>query len=106
MNVVLTRSAQWKRASENEEPNHKAAALSWPEEVQLSSSLDEALKLLGEAPWREKVEHIFVIGGGQVMQAQLHCSRRLITVRPGLGGLHSQMTFRLCKFEKASKRIA
>ena len=65
VNVVLTSAP---RRKENRTPNgSKSAALSWPDEVQTCRSLQAALELLAGQQWRDKVEHVFVIGGGQVM---------------------------------------
>lgn len=65
--MVLTREQRW-QGRENNEPNSKAkaAAIMWPEGVEVCSSLDSALHLLSQPPWQDKVEHVFVIGGGQV----------------------------------------
>ena len=73
--MVLTRGTQRK---ENSQPNgSKAAALSWPDEVELSGSLESALELLAEQRWRDRVEHVFVIGGGKVRKSSTFWSGKL-----------------------------
>lgn len=62
LNVVLSRTIG---NEENATPN-TASAGRIPEGVQYSASLDSAITLLSSPEYQDKLEHVFIIGGGQV----------------------------------------
>lgn len=82
-NVVIMGRKTWDSLPENYRPlpNRlnvvitRNVGLVLPNDVIMASSLEEALKVLDEEKWRQKLESIFVIGGEKIFRQAIERSQ-------------------------------